>query len=105
MLHSQIRERLFRHKVSTFDELLKDTREVEQVLSERGVVNTDVKIAIGPEGGTKRCSFCRKKGHTLETYFKKQELNSRHVRSYPTEHKPNFACYVCNALGVARTNC
>lgn len=29
MLHSQIRERLFRHKVKNFDELLVDAREAE----------------------------------------------------------------------------
>ena len=98
MLHYQIREQLFRHKVSTFDELLKHVREVEQDLSGRGAVNADEKIASGPEWGSKRGSFCQKKGHTMETCFKKRELNSQQVRNDPVVPKPKFSCYGCNAV-------
>lgn len=61
----------------------------------------------GPVGGPKRCSFCRKKGHTIETCFKKQEMLSKQteVKSAPVETKPRFACYECNAPGVVRSNC
>lgn len=95
MLYSKIRERVFRHKVKTFDEILVDAREAEHVLSERSTVNTEVgNVTSGPEGGPKRCSFCRKKGHTVETCFKKQDMISKvPVKNEAVVPKPKFACY------------
>ncbi|KAI8118467.1 hypothetical protein CVS40_9878, partial [Lucilia cuprina] len=62
MLHSQICERLFRHKVKTFDVLLIDAGEAEKVLSERSTVNIEVdNVTSGPEGGHKQFPFAVKK--------------------------------------------
>ncbi|XP_075158863.1 activity-regulated cytoskeleton associated protein 2-like [Haematobia irritans] len=73
MLHAQIRERVYRHKVATFDELLADAREAEQVIRERKVVNSEDGEG-GPQGGPKRCTFCRKKGHLSENCFKRKNV-------------------------------
>ncbi|XP_073811718.1 activity-regulated cytoskeleton associated protein 2-like [Musca autumnalis] len=58
---------------SNFDELLKDAREAEDSLSERGkAVNTE---NIGA-GGPVRCTYCRKKDHTRDNCFKKEKIES-----------------------------
>lgn len=106
LLHSQIRERLYRNKVKSFDELLADAREAEQVICERGVPNADVKIV---SGGTERvpirCSFCRKKGHSEENCFRRKNADNQVLKTDPIVVKPKFACYGCNAPGVVRANC
>lgn len=105
MLHSQIRERVYRHKVETFDQLLADAREAEQVICERGVVNSNG-IDGGPKGGPKRCTFCRKKGHVFEECFKRQKAVSKAtVEAEAAVVKPKLACYGCNAPGYVRANC
>ncbi|XP_073820670.1 activity-regulated cytoskeleton associated protein 1-like [Musca autumnalis] len=73
MLHPQIRERVFSHKVKTFEELLADAREAELTISEHVAVNTK-QLESGPQGVLKRCSFCGKKGHTAESCVKKQNV-------------------------------
>lgn len=105
LLHSQIRERVYRHKVKTFEELLTDAREAEQVINERGLVNTDIDSS-GPQGGQKRCTFCRKKGHTVESCFKKQGAVAKATADAEAAViKPKLACYGCNAPGYVRSNC
>lgn len=108
LLHSQVRERVCRHKVKTFDELLADAREAEQVLSERNAENPEVKVVSkGPEGGPIRCSYCRKKGHKVESCFKKQNDDAKQVPVIvdPLVARQKLACYGCNAPGYVRANC
>ncbi|XP_059226882.1 uncharacterized protein LOC131998537 [Stomoxys calcitrans] len=107
MLHVQIRDRVFRHKVESFDELLKDAREAEEAINERGKpVNTEVSSVGGPV----RCTYCRKKGHTRENCFKKEKFETEarqeaNVIAQTTTAKPKLACYGCNAPGYVRANC
>lgn len=107
MLHVQIRERVIRHKVANFDELLKDAREAEDSLNERGkIVNTENLASGGPV----RCTYCRKKGHTKDNCFKKEKIESeaRQQANYIAQtntEKPKLACYGCNAPGFVRANC
>lgn len=80
MLHVQIRERISRARIASFDDLLAEAREAEQVIGERSSANAEVdKVASGFAGGPKRCSFCRKKGHTVDTCFKKQEVIAKQI--------------------------
>ncbi|XP_075150813.1 activity-regulated cytoskeleton associated protein 2-like [Haematobia irritans] len=53
MLNMEIRDRVFRHKVSSFDDLLKDAREAENNIAER----TDLVNFKHKTGGSVRCSF------------------------------------------------
>lgn len=105
MLHPQIRERVYRHKVRTFEELLADAREAELTIRERVVVNTET-LESGPQGGLKRCSFCRKKGHTVDNCFKKKSVVEEATSNAKEEVlKPKLACYGCNEPGFVRANC
>lgn len=107
LLHLQIRDRVCRERIVDFDGLLKEAREAEMSLNERRsqVVNADPQRSSGPV----RCSFCRKKGHTVESCFKRknEEAKDAHavMLSQAQSLKPKFACYGCNAPGVTRANC
>lgn len=107
MLHVQIRDRVFRHKVANFDELLKDAREAEDAINERGKpVNTENPSVGGPV----RCTYCRKKGHTRDNCFKKEKFDAEarqeaNVIAQTTTAKPKLACYGCNMPGYVRANC
>ncbi|XP_061397364.1 activity-regulated cytoskeleton associated protein 2-like [Musca vetustissima] len=106
MLSIDIRDRVFRHKVSSFDDLLKDAREAENVIAERQ--NND---GVKPKtSGSVRCAFCHRKGHKVEDCFKKKHVEDegrRNAISTARENtsKPKIACYGCNAPGVVRANC
>lgn len=105
MLHANIRERVYRHKIKTFEELLADAREAEQMINERIAVNTEI-VASGPQASTKRCSFCRKKGHTIESCYRKQgAVAEATADAKEAVLKPKLACYGCNAPGYVRANC
>ena len=69
LLHPQIREKLARQKINSFDELLVTACEAEYYIAERDKakdVSQSVENALG------RCSFCSKKGYELENCYKKQ---------------------------------
>uniref|UniRef100_A0A1I8NJ43 Peptidase A2 domain-containing protein n=1 Tax=Musca domestica TaxID=7370 RepID=A0A1I8NJ43_MUSDO len=106
MLSIDIRDRVFRHKVSSFDDLLKDAREAENVIAERQ--NND---GVKPKtSGSVRCAFCHRKGHKVEDCFKKKHVEDegrRNAISTARENtsKPKLACYGCNAPGIVRANC
>lgn len=97
---------MFRHKVSSFDDLLKDAREAENVIAERQ--NND---GVKPKtSGSVRCAFCHRKGHKVEDCFKKKHVEDegrRNAISTARENtsKPKLACYCCNPPGVVRANC
>lgn len=104
MLHSQIRERVFRHKVKTFEELLAVAREAEEVISERAV-NTNVGES-GPQGDPKRCTHCRKKGHTVDNCFRKRNVVAKATAEAEAAiMKRKLAYYGCNTPGYVRANC
>lgn len=112
LLRSDIRERVMRHKIGTFDQLLTDAREAEQILKERDAANADsVNQTSGSAGGTtKRCTFCRMKGHTVDMCRKKKGVAAI-VAPAPQPSagadavKPKVACFGCGTPGVWRANC
>lgn len=103
-----IRERIFRHKIKSFKELLADAREAENVLLERKAVKS--KNDVVTSSSTKsvvRCTFCRKKGHLEEDCFKRKEAIAKQ-KPITVEHvviKQKYACYVCGMPGVVRAKC
>ncbi|XP_017473239.1 PREDICTED: uncharacterized protein LOC108364160 isoform X2 [Rhagoletis zephyria] len=110
MLHAQIRKRVSRQKVSSYEQLLSEAREAEHFVSERKTVNCEhVPKSASVAEVALRCNFCRKKGHTLENCFKRQKAKAAEAQSAAIAQavavKPKFACYGCNAPGFTRVNC
>ena len=107
MLHSRIRERVLRHKIETFDDLLADAREAEYVLAERG--DDDKASREGSSSGKMavRCKFCKRKGHVEDDCFKKRDAVAQHPSANPEPIfvKPKYACYGCGKPGVVRAKC
>lgn len=102
-LSMQIRERISRINVSSFQELLAKAREVEMLLSESSQVRKDRKFDDeDPYKKQVKCSYCRKKNHTVENCYKKIEAD-KHGNVKPPETKLN--CYGCGASGYYRSNC
>ena len=105
LLHARIRDRVFRHKIKSFDQLLADAREAEQNLAEKsapeklGEIKSS-KLAL-------RCKFCKKPGHLEENCFRKRDALAKHVPAdpLPIEVKPSYVCYGCGHPGVVRSKC
>ena len=96
LLHPQIREKLARHKINSFDDGLMEACEAEHCIAYKPKdVSHSVENAVG------RCSFCRKKRHELENCFNKQAQtkDAQAKVTIPVLPKPKHACYGCNAPG------
>lgn len=108
LLHSQIRERVIRHQVKTFDELLTNAREAEHVLTERREAEDNTPSTSNGVGkAVLRCRFCRRKGHIEENCFKKRDalVKQKPEVVQPVVMKPKYACYGCGTPGVVRAKC
>ncbi|XP_073821670.1 uncharacterized protein [Musca autumnalis] len=86
--------------------MLAAATEAEDIIIREREVKTEPNES-DPEGGPKkRCSHCRKKGHTVENCFKKQhEFAKALAEAELALVKPKLACYGCNAPGYVRSNC
>ncbi|KAL0868262.1 hypothetical protein ABMA27_007793 [Loxostege sticticalis] len=74
ILSLEIRDKIPRASVKTFDELIKAAQAAEHVMTEK-VSETAAEInqpVSKPGGQKKRCKFCKNLGHTIETCRKKQ---------------------------------
>ncbi|KAL0838547.1 hypothetical protein ABMA28_016655 [Loxostege sticticalis] len=106
----EVRERMVREHIHTFDELLEKAREVERHLKER--TRTPETRPTNPPGKSKRCAFCRLAGHTIEVCRKKAKADQAEAETKETigkavtrGEKPKFACYGCGEPGVIRSRC
>lgn len=102
-LNMQIRERIGRGSFNTFQELLSKAREIEMIMKEN--IQERVEPAgkfENPEKISLKCSYCRKKNHTIENCYKKIEAD-KHSNVKEPESKLN--CYGCGAAGYYRSNC
>ncbi|XP_036334492.1 activity-regulated cytoskeleton associated protein 2-like [Rhagoletis pomonella] len=96
LLHVQIRDRVNRPKISNFEELLNEAREAELFWQERkqNAANDGQHSSVSAQA---RCGYCRKKGHSMDVYFKKknEEAKEAHVANIAqaVALKPKFACY------------
>lgn len=120
ILSLEIRDKIPRASVKTFDELIKAARAAEHVMTEM-VSETAAEMnqpVSKPGGQKKRCKFCKNLGHTIETCRKKQfaedkkqanESRSQNtavaITQAPSPSTPKFSCYGCGAPGVVRSNC
>ncbi|KAI8118989.1 hypothetical protein CVS40_9414 [Lucilia cuprina] len=113
LLNTNIREHIARESFNTFEQLISASREAEMLTKSVPEVKKNVP-------NTNRCSFCRNKGHSIDTCLKKKKRdevqNSQQItqqnqnmldnRSQPDLlKKPTFSCYGCGAPGVYRSNC
>ncbi|KAL0882710.1 hypothetical protein ABMA27_001133 [Loxostege sticticalis] len=106
----EVRERMVREHIHTFDELLEKAREVERHLKEK--TRTPETRPTNPPGKSKRCAFCRLAGHTIEVCRKKAKADQAEAETKETigkaitrGEKPKFACYGCGEPGVIRSRC
>ncbi|KAL0878922.1 hypothetical protein ABMA27_003919 [Loxostege sticticalis] len=110
----RLRERLPRSSFSTYDELLKTAREIEEVLIERSQAGSQ-----SSRGPKIKCAYCRNFGHSIDNCRKKNKGESKQIPKQvptvsvlsnqqtqaPSPSQPKFSCYGCGAPGVVRTNC
>ncbi|XP_028175772.1 uncharacterized protein LOC114363995 [Ostrinia furnacalis] len=103
-----IREKVVREHVHTFDELLEKAREVERHVNEKTKLS---ERPSGTPGKPKRCSFCRLAGHTIEVCRKKAKADqaeagtSKEPDVKASTHVTKFSCYGCGEPGVIRSRC
>ncbi|XP_053968777.1 activity-regulated cytoskeleton associated protein 2-like [Anastrepha ludens] len=109
MIHLQIRDRVSRKRITTFDDLLNEAREAEMTLREHKMTTANADKAVDSTSGPVRCGFCRKKGHYTEVCFKKKNEEAKTAQTQAIANalvtKPSYSCYGCNAPGVTRANC
>ncbi|XP_047987218.1 uncharacterized protein LOC125227069 [Leguminivora glycinivorella] len=121
-LNINIRERIPRDSVTTFDQLLTAARNVEQVLRERA--STTLSTTSGskqPSQASKkqRCDFCRATGHTVEECRKRmkqmggqpgqgqhppKEIKTESTQA-PSPSMSTLYCYGCGMPGYTRSKC
>ncbi|KAI5645352.1 hypothetical protein NE865_02439 [Phthorimaea operculella] len=127
-LSLDIREKISRSSVSTFDGLIEKAREAEQILDMTKTASGEITSGDTPFSSRmkkkKRCSFCHFAGHTVENcrkLKKKQaetteesetESSSDHAQPRPAKvpqapapTAPIFSCYGCGTPGFVRSNC
>lgn len=103
-LSLQIRGKISREGVNTFQDLLQQAREIEMMLSEKrhDIIEAKPKAHESSERPIEQCTYCRKRNHLAENCFKKIEAE-KHKQIKSTEAKLN--CYGCGAEGYYRSNC
>lgn len=99
-LNISIREKLSRDSVRSFQELLQKARDIEMFLEENKMPKPRQESFDKP--ANIKCSYCRKKNHTIDTCYKKIESDRRGN----TKVQDNtINCYGCGAAGYFRANC
>ncbi|CAG9116487.1 unnamed protein product [Plutella xylostella] len=114
----EIREKISRNSISSFDELLMKARDIERNLSERDDASTvESKQDYKQKKARSRCNFCRSFGHTYEICRKRlrademgqrvphSETQNAAVAETAPLNKPTFSCYGCGEPGVVRSRC
>ncbi|XP_036346322.1 uncharacterized protein LOC118755602 [Rhagoletis pomonella] len=99
----KIREKIPRESVGTFSELLDKAREAELLLGESKEVYKAVDLASNSTSKIPlRCSYCRKKNHSVENCFKKMESEKKTTEKMK---ETTLSCYGCGTPGYYRSNC
>ncbi|XP_052738593.1 uncharacterized protein LOC128198270 [Bicyclus anynana] len=119
LLHINIREKIPRDSIKSFEDLLKAARGVERTLAEKKLLTVEKTEQITPTTMTgthkkPRCSFCRVMGHSAEQCrkLKRKEGDTRPtivkmeaVTQAPSPSAPKYSCYGCGTPNVVRSNC
>ena len=107
----EIREKLSREAIESFDDLLGKAREIERNLGERAEEKQTFKVVESTPKGKTRCNYCRLPGHTSDVCRKRQKAEQQKPAVKPVETKPDdkvkpkFSCYGCGEPGVVRSRC
>ena len=83
--------------------LLLKARDVELVLLESSLRQDEVMHQGSRSTAIKaiaKCAFCRKKGHSVDQYFRKTEVANKSKGS----EESKLSCYGCGAAGYYETN-
>lgn len=96
LLRHQIRERLQRNDVNTFEQLIQKARNIEEVLAEGR--NCTQKQPAASANNTSivqpNCTICNKPGHSKDVCWKNNEPRTNMI-----------VCYGCGKSGVIRSKC
>lgn len=113
-LHINIRKKVSRNAVKTFDELLEAARSAEEILQDQKPQSRRPQTT-DHETPSKPAPRCRRLGHQIEECrgLKRKEMHERRqADSGPglntgamTAPTPRFACYGCGKPGVVRSKC
>lgn len=99
-INVNIREKVPREAVKTFQDLLSSAREIELFMTENKT-EIVIKPQLSREKTNVRCSYCRKKNHTADVCYKRIEVEKRGK----TKDEVKLNCYGCGAAGFYRSNC
>lgn len=102
LLKLQIRKKVPRDSVETFDQLIDKARALEEIEKEIQGLQQHKKTAAEPKKEQReelrpRCAHCRIRGHTAE------ECRRRKVES--SSQPPTLRCYGCGTPGYVRSKC
>ncbi|XP_072947718.1 uncharacterized protein [Epargyreus clarus] len=95
LLNVSYKKEIPRTEIKTFSELLERGRHLESIIKEAGDRKEEPNIKV------RRCTFCGKKGHTVDVCRKRLSAASKVV----LKDTPKISCYGCGAPGVIRSNC
>lgn len=114
LLNSNMRSRISRDDCTTFDDLLKKSRNIENSLLIKSELPASASLSTTTDESSDtyktrlrpRCSHCRLIGHTIEQCRK---LNKSEQKLSPVPSSSpstsTLICYGCGQAGVIKTNC
>ncbi|XP_022836889.1 uncharacterized protein LOC111364267, partial [Spodoptera litura] len=119
LIRLEVRNRMPRDSVPTFDKLLETARGIEETLQEYAVSSkcSELSVNNNPQGKKpkQKCTFCKNPGHTADVCRKKKRAEgtlsvpvkevSEIQTQAPSPSQPKFSCYGCGAPGVYRSSC
>ncbi|XP_045488701.1 uncharacterized protein LOC123690076 [Pieris rapae] len=91
LLNIYLKKHIPRSEIKTFRDLLTKGRHFQNLKN-----NEEGEISI-----TKRCNYCKKRGH-MEDECRKKQFNENKTKNM---EKPGVKCYGCGTPGVYRSNC
>ncbi|KAH9639012.1 hypothetical protein HF086_012575, partial [Spodoptera exigua] len=110
-LMADIRDRIPRDSIATFEEFLSKVRQIEETVVARTGPNSN-NISATPSGKRPRCTFCRAFGHHEQECRKKtgkDKTPAADATAVPAVPKPKpshtINCYGCGEPGVVRSKC
>lgn len=109
LLNIQIRSKLHRSEINSFNDLIQKARSIEELISENRATYTTKTSNTNLENKNRpKCTFCYKLGHIEEECRTKKYKETSTNKSFTTitsNTTPNLSCYGCGKSGVVRSKC